>query len=71
MTDTVRNDPRLTARDVLERVAGEEHALHSVMARTLPYKGRFTMTCSCKEVFEAPARQDYTDGVRNVPVFEK
>lgn len=55
-----------TARELLEHVAGEPHARHSVANRTAPSRGTISITCSCGERFPVPSTDENVKALRNV-----
>lgn len=61
---------RRTARDLLIAVAGNDHALHTVVQRTHPYRGLLSIVCSCGTTFETVATRENTDALRNVQVMQ-
>lgn len=62
---------RLTARDLLFKLGGEQHAMHSVIAKSKSFMGTFKITCVCGEVFEVGASEENVDAVRNVQLVVK
>lgn len=57
---------RMTARELLVYVAGEDHALHSVATREPLERGQVGFTCSCGASFRVSALKKYLDALRNV-----
>jgi len=55
-----------TARELLELVAGSEHAVHSVARRKVTKKS-IGMICSCGEDFKLPFSDGALAALRNVP----
>ena len=58
--------PNTTARELLELVAGNEHALHSV-SRYKQKNETLTLECSCGEKFKLPRSAIALTALRNVP----
>lgn len=62
---------RMTARELLERVGGKEHAQHSVARKHTSVRKRSTsatieFTCTCGEEFEVGATPENKAALRNV-----
>ena len=55
---------RPTARDLLESVAGQLHALHSVVKKRVRLRTTL-ITCSCGQRFSVP-NEDSGEALRNV-----
>lgn len=60
---------RMTARDLLEKILGEEHALHTIVAKGKPSRISAVMKfkCSCGVTELAATTKANTDALRNVP----
>lgn len=56
-----------TARDLLEYIAGETHALHTVMTKTKAPRGYIVFTCSCGSVYKIEHKKEYSIALKNVP----
>ena len=61
---------RMTAREVLARVGGSGHALHTIVERRPPVKLFVNLVvrirCSCGSQFVVPCTDEHMDGLRNV-----
>lgn len=55
-----------TARELLVYVAGEDHALHSVIGKKKPFGGEIRFVCSCGQPFEVAATDANLAALRNV-----
>lgn len=58
--------PNPTARELLELVAGTDHALHSVAGYERSRPGVITLVCSCDETFPVEANTTVAQALRNV-----
>lgn len=58
----------LTSRELLEFIAGEEHALHTVVERRHVRDGLITFVCSCGIVMRAGSSAENSHALRNVPL---
>lgn len=60
---------RMTARDLLEKLLGEEHAEHTIVARGKPSRisAIVKFKCSCGAVELAATTSTNMDALRNVP----
>jgi hypothetical protein len=56
----------MTARELLESVAGAYHAMHTVMSKRPINKGIICFYCSCGALCEVAATKDNTMALRNV-----
>ena len=61
---------RQTARDLLEREGGEEHALHTVLAYCKPKEAQNFMRCSCGATFKIKNSKTNKEALRNVTLNE-
>ncbi len=66
MSDDPRNFAHVTARELLERVAGREHATHTIVSRKKAAKLTVELTCNCGHVFRAPVNAANLHAVRYV-----
>lgn len=81
MKVNIQKDPALrrTARDLLEYIAGREHAEHSVVSKEVtltptslvtkmkPRVVTLTFRCTCGALCVAPATAPNLEALRNVP----
>ena len=58
----------VTARELLVDVAGDDHALHTVMERTLAVRGAIKFICSCGVVCEVAATEANVKALIFVPM---
>lgn len=60
--------PKMTSRELLVDVAGEDHALHTVIARTGARNGSIEFACSCGVRCSVIATKENELSLRNVPL---
>lgn len=60
-----------TARELLEYVAGESHALHSVAGVGKPFNGEIRMVCSCGQTFYVASTDANKIALKNVPELKR
>jgi hypothetical protein len=61
---------KLTARDLLQAAAGDDHWHCTVVSKSPVHRGAIRFTCLCGDTYEVVATTDNTDALRNVQLEE-